>query len=753
MKFDKVQEVDMVCYELKLADYPRGKNRALINNLANGTPPYSEQEAQEAEIKINVNDLSLTRKAHDARTQLYNAFLKPGNYFTARSDMGAQHKRSKRSVTFTKGINKIMKRSIPYFECHRSKIALDVLHGIGPGHWDNRNSWCPDPLGIEDVLLPDDTLLTMKNLPFAVFYRSYTGPELIRLTRGPKVDPAWNMPMVNSALEWIDSQTTVLMGNHWPAVWSPEKSAERIKTDGGLYASGAAPTLDCFDMYFWSEDAKQSGWRRRIIVDSWSTPVATTGGRYTMTRRTGDLFKRDEFLYNPGKRKFADRLSEFVSFQFADLSAVAPFRYHSVRSLGFLLYAVCHLQNRMRCRFNESVFEALLQYFRVSSLDDAERAVKIELANRGIIDNSVKFVSAEERWQVNSELVQLGLRENQSLIEENSALYTQNQNYSRDKTEKTKFQVMAELQAMTTMTSAAFNQAYVYQNGEYREIIRRFCNPHSTDPDVQEFRALMLRSDVPERMLVAEAWECEPERVMGAGNKTLELAVAQQLMEFRNLYDPESQRKILRDFTLATTDDPARTEDYVPEEPHVSDSVHDTELVFGAIMQGSFVTPKPGLNNVEVIETMIKQMGMTIRSLVQGGNTARPEQIQGLQMAARYTQGFIQLLAEDKNEKKKVSAYEKTITRLMNFVKGFAQRLAQAAKEQQAGNGGMEPKDKAKLALTVAQGQQKIKQMKESHAERTAQRQLQFEQETQQREQESAQKLRHSAYDKLMERQ
>jgi len=40
-----------------------------------------------------------------------------------------------------------------------------------------------------------------------------------------------------------------------------------------------------------------------------------------------------------------------VAFQFADLSAVAPFRYHSVRSLGWLLYAVINLQNRLRCKF------------------------------------------------------------------------------------------------------------------------------------------------------------------------------------------------------------------------------------------------------------------------------------------------------------------------------------------------------------------------------------------------------------------
>lgn len=38
-EFNDAQKVESICYEMKLADYPRGKNRALINNLFNGWPP------------------------------------------------------------------------------------------------------------------------------------------------------------------------------------------------------------------------------------------------------------------------------------------------------------------------------------------------------------------------------------------------------------------------------------------------------------------------------------------------------------------------------------------------------------------------------------------------------------------------------------------------------------------------------------------------------------------------------------------
>ena len=39
---------------------------------------------------------------------------------------------------------------------------------------------------------------------------------------------------------------------------------------------------------------------------------------------------------------------------------------------------------------------------------------------------------------------------------------------------------------------SAFNQAYRYQEEEYREIFRRFCRKDSDDIDVREFQAACL---------------------------------------------------------------------------------------------------------------------------------------------------------------------------------------------------------------------------------------------------------------------
>lgn len=743
MKFDDAASVDQICYEMRLADWPRSLDRQRINDLFNGVPPYSEEERERNGIAINVNFLEGTRLAHDARMQFAGNFLKPGKYFTARTDMGPTHKRNPRSTFVTHQLAKLMKRSSVYYETFRSQFALDVLHGIGPSCWDTPDHWCPDGIGVEDVLVPANTVLHMKNLPLFTLYHSYTGPELIRLTRNRDIakETGWNLPLVDKCIAWLDEETMALSHNNWPETWSPEKMGERVKSDGGFYAADSVPTIDCFDFYFWNDDQDEEGWCRRIVLDSWSTPQSA-GGVWMMQRDSKRDFGRNQFLFNSKQRKVASSWRNIVTWQFADLSAVAPFHYHSVRSLGLLLYAVCNLQNRMRCRFNECVWESTLMYLRVKSQEDIQRALKVELVNRGFIDESISFVPAAERFQVNDRLLQEGLMQNQQLIQQNTASYTQSFGQFRDRTEKTKFQVMAEIQSMTAMISAALQQAYRYQEFQYREIFRRFCLKDSRDPDVQLFRGACLRYGIPESMLTPEAWDIEPERVLGAGNKTLEMAIAEQLMQYRNLYDPEPQREILRDVTLAITDDPARAEALVPTRPmKITDSVHDAEISTASLMMGLPVDIKTGMNHIEYVDTMLRNLSIVILKAKKQGNMASPDQIEGMQNMANHINAHIQIVAQDENEKQRVTFWQKNLTKMMNEVKGFMQRLQQAMKDKSQQGNGADPEAMAKIQSQKMQAEAKMANTRESHAQRTAQRQIQFEMEEKRDQQRHAREM------------
>ncbi len=726
MTFKDARDVEMVCYNLRLADYPRSLNRTRINNLFNGVPPFTDDE----DNKVNVNPLGGTVLAHDARAQFYGAFLRPGQFFTAKTDYGPEHKRGIYSNIVTAEMNKVMKKSKPYFETFRSKFAMDVLHGIGPSAWRNRDIWRPDAIAIEDIGIPANTLLTMENLPFFYVYRSFTVPELIKLTNRTNVEKGWNMPLVKKLLEWVDKESQQLMGANWPEIWSPEKTAERIKGSGGCYTSDAVPTINCFDFYFWNDEDGVEGWNRRMILDAWGEPSAQG-----MSRDPKMDFAKNEFLFNPGKRKYASKLEELITFQFADLSAVAPFRYHSVRSLGFLVYGVCHLQNRMFCRFNESAFEATLNYLRVKSTDDADRALKVDLINRGIIDQSVQFVPQAERWQVNAALIEMAMGENRRIIESNTSSYTATPPGRSTGDRKTKLQVMGELNQTTSLVEAAFNQAYRYQESEYYEIFRRFCRKNSDDIDVKIFQNACLKRGVPEKLFNPACWEISPTQVMGSGNKTMEMAISEQLLSMRNMFDPEPQREILRDVTFAVTGDADKAARWVPDQPlKVSDSVHDAQLACGTLMQGLPVSIKTGMNHKEYVIALVGNLQLLIDKVNQSGGMATQQQIEGYQAIAQNAQGHLQILAQDEEEKQFVAEAEKMIAKLMNYVRAFAQRLQEEQQKAQQQQGGMPPDAQAKIAATMMTAKAKADLAKQSHGMKAAQKQLGFEAEEQRKQ-------------------
>ena len=728
--FDDARQLDSWAYDLVLGDAPRAEDRTLINRLANGGAPYSQKEQEENNIRVNVNPLTLPRVLHDARAQYLNAFMQQGNYFTCKTDFGPMHKRDIYSAIVQREINKVLKGSIKYFESMRSGFASLVLHGIAPVLWENQESPLPKALGIEDPLIPSDTLLDLENLPFFMVRRSFTSNELKTATRRSKRDPGWNLDFVDRLIEWADSEMTQLIGESWPQQWAPEKWEEMDKQGGGLSWCDRAPTVDCFDVYgFVEATAKEpAGWVRRIILDSWSQP-GLSGGVWTMERqkrkdRDGksiDKPNKKDFLFSSERHPVGESWQNIIGFQYADLSAVAPFRYHSVRSLGWMLYAVCHLEARMIGKFEEAVFEALMQYFKVTSADDVQNALRLELFNLGFIDDTLKPVPAAERWQCNANLVELGLTGIQNRIDQNSKSWTQDLGSLNNKTEKTKFEVMAKIQSANALVSAGINQAYAYKVFEYREIVRRFMNPKSRDPMVRAFREACLRQGVPQELLGDYTWwDVQSEKVMGGGNQTLEMLTAQGLMQIRGQLDPQSQRIVDRKYISSLTHDPALTIELVPEKPDkVTTAAQEASRVLTSMLSGVPAEMLPGTNPIEYTESALKLLDAKVQ---QGNQTPQkmvaPDKLQGLEAFGQDIGKHIQQLSQDKAEKQRVAQYSKILGKLMNELRAFGQRLKAAMKKQQmaaAKNGGGNGEAAAKIAAPVIMAQTKAK-IKEAEA-------------------------------------
>lgn len=695
---------------MKTAEERRGRNRALINDLFNGVPPYSTEEEEENQIQVNVNWKEGTNVLHTARSQYENAFQKPGNLFKVSLPDAPADKALKWGRTITREINKPIKESRAYFQTLRNVFAGIVLHGVGARIWEDDNDWEPSYAAIEDMLIPTDTDLTMANLPYIAIRRKMRPGQLFKKTilKGKNIDPGWDLAKVKKILAEFKDENSQPQQYNWSE--NPEKMAELWKQNLSYYDSDAAPTIWFWDFYYREDEKEKRGWYRGMMLDK--DCVKTSSGPDPI-----------EFVYK-SKRPFAQTLDHIIHFQFGDGNNVPPFKYHSIRSLGWLLFDVVSLLNRLRCQFTQHVFEQMMMLFRVQDPADRDRLMKILLFKNGIIPEGASVVTAAERYGVDPNLVQNLLSNFRQTIGESSSAYTQAVDSGTQK-ERTKFEVEAMLSQMSALMSSMLTLAYRQEFFAVKEIARRFCNKRSDAFAVKKFRQRCISAGVPEKWLDAEHWDIEVEQVLGGGNKMLELAQASRLREMRPTLAPDSQLEVDRIFIGALTDNDKLAERLVPvDKGRVTDAMHDAELAFGTLMQGVPMRVRGGLNHIEQVETLLNLMAITITHIQQTGGVGTPRDVIGLQNVAEYIGQHIQLIAQDENEKQRVAAYGKILSKLMNEVRAFMQRQMQAAEEQ---NQEIDPVAEAKIRSQQMADAQKLQSKEQAHQQKMEQKRQSFE--------------------------
>jgi len=714
--FSSPDKVQSVLDTMLNAEVARADNRALLNRFFNGAPPWTKDEARENRIIFNLNDKSGCVLLHSARAQYENALMKQGVFFRLFPSDAPPDKQKDWAAFVTLAMNKPVMNSNAFYHTQDSVFGGVCLHGVGAKIWWDESDWRPRFMGVQDILIPTDTELTMDNLTYFAVRRRMRPGELFKHTfakNEKNIDQGWNLKIVRKLLDEYKN----LNQNPQNADWStmPERMIELYKQNQNYYDGDSAPVIWLWDFFHREEDAPKPGWYRKILLDKGCVPSSIS-----------DEETPNPFIYK-SRRVFARDLSNIIHFQFGDGNNVPPFMYHSIRSLAFLTYELLWTLNRLRCQWTQHVFEQMLTLFRIQDPADRSRLDKIYMQSPwGIIPEGLAFVPAAERYTVDANLV-TGLRqEYEDLVGEATSSYTQRIDSGTSK-ERTKFEVQAMLQQISALMASLLSRAYRQEHYAYQEIARRFFLKDSQDFDVKKFRQKCLQADIPEKWLDIDRWEVEVEQKLGGGNRMLELAEAAHLMEHVNQFEPDSQQEVKHDFVLAVTNNPKKAMRLVPLEQKSggNDAEHDAELAFGALLQGSPVRMKEGLNHIDQVETLLKLMQGQLGLIARTGGVGTPKELIGMHLAALYTQQHIAVIAQDPAEKARVKAYGDMLGRIMNEVKAMEQRQQEATTK---GNGerGVSPEAQAKIAGEVIKAKAKANIQTASAAQRRRHRDLDF---------------------------
>lgn len=676
-------------------------NRAKINRLMNGDAPWTEDERRANRLNTNINWLEGPRIVKNSHYQLVNAFFGPGDYFTISLDTYSKvpvWKRDEWSACLTSYINKALRDSNLMEATLEQAVAQVVLHGPGPSIWRKRHSVIPETAGIDDVLLPATTLADMSNLGEIHIYNEWTWGKLRDMAIGKLVDPGWNQPYVKALLKSLYKYplAPVYQGNRW---LFPEKIAEDTKENVALFNAAAMAKLLVWDSYHLNEDTGK--WNRRMILDY--NNISPEGLREELKRQ------RPEFLFSEDNVEPDWR--RIIHFFIGNCSTVAPFRYYSVRSIGYQLYGPAFAQNMARCRTMDHVLQTLLTWFRNVSEDDRERLEDIQLHHLGIFPDGVSMVTAQERYTANWQLVGNFLQSNRQLMAESSAAYLPPMAVEGEKPARTATESLIENNNSVTFTTSVQNQLYKQAKHLWREVVRRICLKDKRDPVTADVLRRMKEDDIPENVLNPDTMEIMPNRVMGGGNRAVELTTARALFDAKGAFGPTADLPIRRKYMLALTNDPEFVRQTLPAEPVVTASSLAAQYAFGTLMEGAPVQQSGSINEVDYIETLLSMMALVMKPLEQQQELpqAAPiaaERIAGLFNVGQHVEQHIQILSQDQAARDRVRAYQRDILGLMNQLKAFGQRITEMEQAQQPAGSSLDAETQAKLQAmqTLAQG-------------------------------------------------
>lgn len=690
MNFDSPRKALETIEAGRDVEWIRSENRRKVQDLMNCVPPIDADTAKKMNLKVNVNWGEGAVLAWHARRQYANAFIKPKRYFKVIMPDAPEPKRMDWELFITKRINRYMKRDRCYTELWKYRIASIVLDGIGPQHWPDQENWRPRFISLDNLRIPTDTLTSFENLEWFAERREYTPGELSERVFGEYSMPGWNKDVVKSILKEYHDKNFEETDYDWSD--QPEKMAELYKQNGHFYAGDAVPSIRLWHLFYKDRrDTEYEGWKHRVVPDRHVRGIQRE--------------LENQWVFNNGDKVIAEDLDRILHVQFGDLSSKAPFKYHSVRSLGFMLMEPCFYTNLMRCRLLQHVFENFNIWLRTADPAGRARAQMVELTDRAFIPEGVGIVPRTERHQIDPQLVSTSMAQLRQLMQETSSSYTQEVD-SGTKKEQTAYETAVKMSLVNAMMSGLLSNAFSQEVFAYREIARRFCREDTDCKDAKNFQRDCIRYGIPRKFIDEEEWDIEPEIPIGAGNPVAEQSQVKALMEVRPMLNPVAQQDVLHKYVAIMTDNPNEAERLVPleESQYVSDAVSNAEFSFPVLMRGLPIRPRPELNLIDQIETYIRLLKGTVTLAASEGNMSDFQDLVGMRNVERHVTILINQLAQDETMQQRVKVYMDTLGKLMNEVKGFEQRLAE---QQQAEQGGpqMDPKVQSKIASDMAKAQ------------------------------------------------
>ena len=714
MRVTTVDAAYSIYRALKDSDQGSSKNRALVDGMFNGAPPFNQNDLTEMGQgeRTNLDFGEAAALKEQALAGYYDLTSSVDVLARIKTDVGTPEQRVEWERVLAEEFTRILKEWQEFEFNHQMLSDQFVSHGVGVCYFEDEVDWRYRVAGLSEFRMPRGTRASEWEIEVATVEREYQAHQLYKFISDPEVakDLGWNVKMVKQALMRACYERTTNELADW------EKLEIELKNNDLLY--GNAKGKKVYVVHMWVREFDNTVSHLIFLRD----PIGSD-----------EDAKQEDFLYKRPNR-FAAPTNCFVTFCYG----VGNGTYHGIRGLGYKIYPHIQLLNRLRCGMVDGAL--LSSALIVQPGDQGSRALEdLTLSYYGpyaLFPPGLKIVEkAIPDYSRNVMPVLNDLTMNM----QNRTIGYQSRAVTPDGQARTAYEVRAQLQQEAVLGASAINLFYHPWKRLLREIYRRLVarDYAANEPggrEALEFKKRCMARGVPEEA-VHRFSSVEPVRAIGYGSPGMRSAAIDETMQIFGSLDEMGRINLLRD-RIAARFGQEVVDRYLPSpqtalRPPIDDKI---ALLENATMSaGTGLPVSAGENHFIHASRHLTALDGMEQALQQGG--ANPQAVlAAFQTMLPHLGEHLQLLAPDVARQDQVGLMRQRHQQLSASAQRLADELAaqqeEAAKAQQAEQQRAVAAEKARVAemeKQLADAQMLSPKAQADLAERRAKLQMQIE--------------------------
>lgn len=676
------------------ADKTSARNRALIQGMFDGDPPYdpAELRASGQPNKTNLNFGEAESHLEYAMSGYIDLTNSVETLVSVKTNFGPETERFDWEDIISEEITRTF-RSWKQFDFNLIHLCHNfIAHGMGIAYWPDSTDWRFRGAGLDDFKFPRQTLVSEDDLEVAMAGRRMPAWHLYQSIKNPESAEAlgWNIKATRQAL--CQAKVQDADSDEWMRL-----EAEFKNNDLGT-------------------SARQSEVR---LVHAWVREFDDTISHYIFTEN--DCGSKD-FLYEK-RSAFRSMQQVFVLFPFGlGTNALT----HGIRGIGHKIFPTVNASNRLRSDIMDSARLASSLILKPGDEEALNDMALTPFGGHTILNPGVSIENFTPPNLTNS--LTPVLNDMQTLMNERLGSYGSKSVFSGGE-RKTRFEVAAQLEQAAKLSNTSLELYYAPLQRVFQETVRRMSqkNYNRSEPggrEVAEMRLRILKRGVPlEALYELDIPSVRAVRAIGAGSAAARSLALSTLEEMAPAYDELGQHNLRRDRTIATVG-VAQADRYIPKIPNQRPPVDYklAELENGQLLEGFEISILPNENHLAHVEVHIAKL-TEIYGLINAGEISLEDGSMRMLNLFNHTAEQLSMVAGDPITVQKAAAYRQSLQQIGEVVTNGMKKVEaqeRKAKEEAATNGGAAPEEpnldqrikyeKHIAELTMRQDQQKFEQ-------------------------------------------